>query len=471
MNKRIKTGVNVFVSVIICFAILCMINFLSARHYQRFDLSSSKMYSLSDKTIKVLNSLDDKVNVYVLFQPISPMYDRIKRLLEEYSGKNKKILVQYVDPARDLAQVKVLVDKYKVEHEDIIIFDYKGKMKFVGNQEIAEYDYSGIYQGKAPQFKAFKGEQAFTSALLEIIKGQNKTVFFTTGHGEKTIKDKSEKGISNVVNLLHEDNLKIEELVLLDKEKIPANVNLIVIAGPTKAFLANEIKILKEYILEKKGKVFFLLDPIVDTGLEKMLLDFGVNVGDNVVVDPFRKLPFVSAANLFITEYTPHEITSGMKNMATIYPLARSVGRLEDKSPSGFVVIELGKTSDKGWGEVDYSESPFEYKEGKDLKGPVPISAIAYDPKDKESGKIAVVGNSNFVINTQVGNLGNADFFLNTVNWLVEQEELISISPKSPERMSMILSSVQMQTVFWIFVIGMPLIWIIIGIVVYLRRR
>ena len=479
VNKRIKTGINVVVSICLCFLILVFINFIAARHYKKFDISKSQFYSLSEKTINVLNTLDEPVKVIVFFQPNQAMYVRVKRLLDEYKSNSDKIKVEFVDPAKDIARVKLLAEKYKIEHTEIVIFEYKDNIKYVYTNEIAEYDYSGVYQGRPPVFQAFKGEAAFTSAILSVKKKEQEKIYFTSGHGEKSITDNSEKGLARTTQILKENNYKTEEINLIGKEKLSDDIKILIIAGPVKSFMENEIKLLREFI-KKGGKLLLLIDPLEYSGLESLMTEFGIVIGNTIVVDPARKLPFVSPANLFVVEYNQHEITKSMQNVSTLYPLARSISEAEDKK--GFTVTELTKTSLEGWAEMNFNNSPFAYDEGKDVKGPVSIAVAAVGPKIQQakeeeavssdlSAKVVVIGDSDFITNTQIVSLGNADFFTNSINWLMERKELIAISPKVPERVSLMLNASQMGMIFWLFVLGVPFLWLLIGSVVVVKRR
>jgi hypothetical protein len=256
---------------------------------------------------------------------------------------------------------------------------------------------------------AFKGEDAFTSAIIAVTRGTAPTVWFTSGHGEKTVDDPEPQGLSDLRDALTQQDVAVETVTLLERAEIPAEAKLVVIAGPTRRFTNQEIDLLQAY-LTRGGKVLALLDPLDESGLAEWLGGWGILIGDDIVVDPARQLPFVSAANLFVTEYAPHPLVEKMKTLATLFPLARSV------KPEGVVVTPLALTSPGGWGETQTSAQPFEFTEGQDLKGPASIAAAAERtiPAQGETpaavARMVVIGDSDFATNAQLPNVGNRDF-------------------------------------------------------------
>ena len=470
LTRKMAIGTNVILMGVLAILFLGMVNYLGARHYQRKDFTKMKIYSLSDQTKAILKELKQPVKLIVFFQPTHPLYVPIRELLNNYQYQGgENIEVEFIDPERDLARAKLLADKYKIDDLNLVIFESGDRNKYIGNQEIADYDYQG-FLGGAPRLKAFKGESAFTSAILSVTEARQPVLYFVKGHGEKEIGQYAPEGYSDASKLLQRNNFKIEELVLVRESQIPENSDLVIIAGPTTSLTDQEVKILNQY-LSAGGKILIMVDPLANTGLVEFLKQWRVSLGDDIVVDPAKKLPFVSPANLFVSDYGSHPITEKMKGLATMYPLVRSVGILSF-SVEGVTVTELAKTTSYGWGEVKVQETQFTFNEGEDRKGPVPI-AVAVEKKisDQKSARMVVIGDSEFLINSQVGNLGNKDFFLNIVHWLVQQEKRIAIGPKIPEEVYLNLTRSQMDGILLQTVVGLPALTLIAGGIVLWRRR
>ncbi len=470
-NKAV-IGANVTVMVVLALLLFGMANYFSARHYHRFDLTRIKIYSLSDQSKAILKELKGPIKITVFFQPTHALYGPMRELLQgyQYHG-DKKVEVEFVDPGRDYARAKILAEKYKIDDMNLVIFESGDRNKYIGAQAIADYDYQGFFGGGAPKLKAFRGEEAFTSAILAVTEERKPSIYFMTGHGEKEIeKTDPAAGYSVVSQLLQHANFDVQEFSLLREGKIPQTADLVVLAGPNVALAEMEIQELGMY-LDGGGKLLLMADPLTEPGLTELLKKHGIELGNDVIVDPAKKLPFVSPANVFITEYGSHPITEKIQGLATLFPLARSVSPAAPL-PSDISVVELAKTTSYGWGEAKTAVNEFQFNEGEDKKGPVSI-AVAMEKKleGEKTARMVVIGDSDFISNSQLGNLGNKDFFFNIIHWLVQQEKKIAIGPKIPEQVNLNLNASQMGQVFWETIIGLPLLSLALGGAVLWRRR
>jgi hypothetical protein len=185
---RFQIGINVIVQVAILIVLAAMVNYLGFEHYRRWDLSRDKKYELSDKTKHFLESIKNKVRVTVFFGAQNPISGDVQTLLTEYQyASHGKVDVEYVDPERNLTRAKELFDKYKVvTDESVLIVDYQGRSKTVKASEMADMDQGNPMAGEPPKVTAFKGEQAITSALIDVVEGKKNTVGYIVGHKEPT---------------------------------------------------------------------------------------------------------------------------------------------------------------------------------------------------------------------------------------------------------------------------------------------
>ncbi len=484
----ILSSANFLVTAVLLGALFILVNFIASRRYARTDLSRQQMTTLSEQTLRALDSLTDPVSVSVFFQPTSRLYDLTHDLLDEYARRSPKIQVEYVDPQQDIARARQLVKELEIKDLNLVVFraglpaapdgsaQAGSRRKYLTDADLAEYDYRAMQLGGGePRVTAFKGEDAFTSALIGVTRTAAPTVWFTSGHGEKSLEDGEPTGLSEVKKVLSQQDITLETVTLLERTEIPADVQLVVIAGPERRFTEQEIGILQTY-LERGGKVLALVDPLEDTGLEPWLATWGVVVGQDIVVDPARQLPFVSAANLFVTEYTIHPVVEKMKTLATLFPLARSV-RPAQPLPEGITATALTLTSAEGWGETQTSVKTFEFNEGQDLKGPVSIAVAAERTVPAKGSareaktRLVVIGDSDFTLNAQLPNVGNRDFLLGCVYWLTEQEQLIGIGPKPLNAVTLNLTGAQLTGVFWFSFLALPLACGGLGALMWWMRR
>src|SRR5664280_513779 len=169
--------------IVLAVALVGMVNWLGYRHYSRGDWTSSKLYTLSEKSLNVLKGLTKDVRVVVM-TPSTPLFSETKELLDRYQAASPKIKVEFIDPERDPLRTKALAQEFGVSTANTAVFYSEGSKKYVTSDQLAEYDYSGMQTGQAPKLKGFKGEEQFTSAILGVVNPKVPKIYFSTGHDE-----------------------------------------------------------------------------------------------------------------------------------------------------------------------------------------------------------------------------------------------------------------------------------------------
>ena len=477
--RRWLSRLNLAATLLFLGVLFIFVNFIASRRYVRADLTRTKITALSDKTTQVLAQLGGPLTVTVFYQPTHGLYQLVRDLLTEYEARCQKLLIEYVDPEQDIARAKQLAQQLEIDRINLVVFQVGGRHKYLSDTDLAEYDYSRMALSGQPALKAFKGEDAFTSAILAVTQAAQPLVWASRGHGEKSLEEQGPEGLSALKKFLERDNIKVEPVTLLEQPEIPASVGAVVIAGPTRRLLEQETALLRAY-LESGGRLLVLVDPLEESGLEELLKSWGVELGQNIVVDPAQQLPFISAGNLFVTTYTQHPIVEKMQTLMTLFPLARSV-RPADTVKEELTVTPLALTSPQGWGETDTQAAEFQFSEGADLKGPVSIAtavertgdAPARLPRETGGGqaRLVVIGDSDFTANGQLENVGNLDLILGAFHWLIAQEQLIGIGPKPLESIKLNLTAGQLSGVFWFSFAGLPLLIASFGVGVWWTRR
>jgi ABC-type uncharacterized transport system involved in gliding motility auxiliary subunit len=487
------------VGIALVLAIFVIANYFGWKYHKRLDWTSDKLYTLSEKSTQVVEALDKDVEVVVFMSPADPLFGSVSELLGSYEAASPRLSVRFLDVEKNLAEAQSLVDKYEVASLNVVVFDSGEDRRVVDATDLADYDYSGLQFGQQPEMTGFKGEQEFTSALIDLVESRKPRVLFTVGHGELDLDDFSPDGISLARDLLGKDNFELESWSSVGEQSVPEGTDLLVVAGPTSNFIEPEVQVLHDYI-ESGGRTLFMIDPtlapaggLLATGLEPLLEEYGVRLRDDIVVDPANPLPFFSADTIFVTAYAEHEITRSLSQaqLPVILGLARSVGMGEPMEE--LKVTELMMTSVEGWGETDLEQLQQVELHEEDLGGPVPLAVAvevfeevdpvaetgldeettAGDEATSSSGdlRLVVVGDSDFATNGQLQQMPNATFLANTLNWLVERETLIGIPPKKPEYVRLSLSQSEMSKVTWLVLVVLPGLTILLGFAIYWQRR
>ena len=514
--------------VLLAAALLLIVNYFGWKYYHRFDWTGSKIYSLSEKSRGVVAGLERDVEALVFMSPAEELYTPVRELLARYEAASPRIRVRVVDPEKNLLESQEVVKKYQLASARVVVFESGEARRVVEATDLADYDYSGMQMGEGARMTGFKGEQRFTGALLELQEDRKPKILFTTGHGERSLDSFEPTSLSMAQDLLGRDNFEIEEWASLGQAAVPEGTDLIVIAGPTAGFVAPELEALGAY-LARGGRILALVDPTLpagagalsDTGLNAWLAGFGIQLGNDIVVDPANPLPFFGPETIFAVGYGDHPITRGLRERQepAIFPLARSVAKGE--VPEGFEATELVRTSDQGWGETNLTDLQAVKKDPADPAGPVSIAVAVAPPEPvAEDGaaateedpaaaagatapapggaaeaegatetpeaaaaaegaaaapaprmRLVVIGDSDFATNAQLANAGNPTLLANAVNWLVERQQALGIPPKAPEEVRLTLSGSQLATIFWLVAAILPLAAVTAGVGVYLRRR
>lgn len=454
-------GANTLFLTAIVMGILIFANLLAFRHKHRFDFTEGGYFTLAPQTKKFISNLPREVKLTAFFQTDSVEKIAFANLVAGYLEETDKIKLQYVDPDKNPAVTK----QYGVTTYGTVALESGDKETKIQNAR----------------------EENITNALLKVTRDEQKVIYFLEGHNESKISSDDNLGYATAKKNLEQDGFIVNPLLLLQSGKVPKDASVLVIPGPKKPIQDEEKEIIEDY-LNSGGSVFMLIDPKSSSGMEDFLKKWGIEIGDNIVIDPMSKLFGGDFAAPVVNQYTVHEITNDFA-LATIFPIIRSVRGVP---VAGIDTTELLKTSANSWAESDFKSGTVDYNEGKDIKGPVPVSVIAIknlretSPKNPDSPESAaelkenkpplkamllVVGDSDFSNNRYTGFSGNGDFFLNAVSWLAEEENLISIRPKerksTPIQMTQSLGSA-------IFVTGIficPGLIAAMGIRIWWRRR
>ena len=481
MNPRSAFRLTLAASVAVGLGILVLVNWLGARHYRRFDWTGSGLYSLSEKTEKVLAELKTPVTVTVFMTEGTPMFAETQELLRRYKAKSALLTVETLDPTRNRARAEALVKDFGVTGASVV-FKSGEKKKHVGTDALAEMDYSRAQFGGEPSIKSFKGEQEFTSAILSVTQTRAPKVVFTTGHGERKMDERSREGFWALAETLRRDNCTVEGWASLGAApEVPAGTDLVVVAGPRSAFTEPETAAISRY-LDGGGRVMLFLDvelapggprSFLDLGLSPLLSAWGVSLGTDIVIDPKSAVPLMGADTFFASTFRPHPVTKLLEGSAVVFSLARSVALVE-KLPEGRAGTVLVETTADGWGETDLAKLEVKVeKDEKDVAGPVPV-AVALEgtaPGQTAKARLVVFGDADFASNGGLPNAANSYLAAAAANWAMEREALVSIPPKSTDQVAVTMTRGDIGRITLVAVVLLPLLAVALGVGIYFKRR
>jgi hypothetical protein len=497
---RVRIGVNIIVQVALLLFLAIAANYLGFEHYKRWDLSRDQKYALSDKTKRFLETIKGKMRVTVFFSANSPIGQDVQSLLTEYQyAAKEKIDIEHIDPERNYSRAKALVDKYKiVSDESQIILDYDNRNKAVKASEMAEMDQGNPMFGEPPKMIAFKGEQAITSAMIDLVEGKKNAVGYVLGHKEPPIADTpasispsmapdqgTRSPLSLVKTVIENENIKFQELNLFEVPEIPADLKTIVINGPQYDLSEREMKLLHNF-WGKQGRILLLLDPSAKTPkLQAFVNDLGAKVNDDRLMAVVKTgIQEMARVRDVIGRFLPESpITKKLADVRGIFVGGTSSLTLEqDRVRAANVRLQPLIQAEKGyWAEKDYNSTDEAKLQADAAANPgtplfigvsIEKGGSADERVQTNSARMVVVTNASFVLDTSITQDQQAlDFMSGSVNWLLSREQLIGIAPKVPKTLTFSLDDNAMRNLRWLILVMLPLIPAVLGFGVWWYRR
>ncbi len=459
---RLKSTSNLTAAILLVLALVVVITLLSERHYIRWDLTATGEHTLSEKTLQVLETIEEPVHIKAFSREGHPDADEVERLLGAYHYASPDITYELIDPDRNPAVTR----RYNIRSLNSMVLEGYGKTQTV----------------------KLVDEERITNGLIRLSKSESRVCYWVSGHGERSFEGREPGDLSSLQEDLSDQNYRFEKLYLM-KRDVPEDATVVVVAAPKKPLFPEEVDSLRGY-LEGGGSLVIFLEPFMDGGLRPFLAEYGIRTSEDVIVDKMSRVMGGDYLLPMVAEYGSHEITRDFR-LTSFFELARSVEASEKAGPN-IETTPLAMTSPESWAETDLEaldrgEVGFDPEE--DRKGPLSLAAISeIRPPLKKAGKegeedapapgdpsgagrLVVFGDADFASNKYFHTSGNADFILNTMNYLAGREDFITIQKKHRDVEALMLNREQGMLVFWIPVVVIPLCVLILGTVVFLRRR
>jgi len=491
-GRQLRYGGNTFVLVLVVLGILGALNYLAFRHNERVDLTEGGRHSLSDQTRKVVSGLSEDVKITYFGR--SPELLRGRERLRDYEALSDRLDVEYVDPVKD----PIKAQSFGVRPPYPVVFIERGERR----EKITN-----------------DSEQDLTNALIKVFRDETKTVCFEEGEGERDSADFSERGFSAVKDALGESQYETKTITPIRDSSVPEDCTVVVVAGPESDLLPPVVEALDAYVTAGGGLLVMVEPPFEgsQTNLEAMLANWNIETGKDVVLDVsgVGQLFGTGALAPLALSYPYHEITKDFR-LTTAFATARRV-EAGSGGREGVVAQSIAETAPKAWAETDLSLNDPQPDEGVDTLGPISLAVAATVPAprsetdaaadspepdvtagateagdddeaapdgaepdeaaeedptpDPREGRVVAFGDADFASNGYLSFEGNSDLLLNSVAWLAEDADLISVRPKEPDDQRVFLTQLQQGNVFIVALILLPGIFIVAGVASWWRRR
>ena len=465
-------------------ALIIFINAIFANYSKRIDLTEKGLYSLSAETKAHLRILKHPTKIQVLLprdsaQPeLELIHTHLGHLLRSFQvsgmvNRDQLLGVEYIDPYRQRTKAQSVFNRFNIKDENIILVSQEDRYQIIRQAD--------LYEVVDNQISGFKGEQAITSAIINVNSGETHNVYFLFGHGEMRLKDSdAQNGLSQVKAFLENRNFNTHSLNLLKENAIPENASLVIVASPQAELMPVEVDLLRRYMNDRNGRLIVLIDPGRLHGMNELFFDWGILAENEFIYESDSSL-ISNSDDFIIHQFAEHPINELLLdyNLNAVFgqprpikkdPLATANKRLSVK--------EILGTSESSWIERNYgTEFPPSYHPKKDLKGPISIAAVSnlsyLSSLDINipSGRIAVFGNATFISNNHFQIFGNQILFNNTLNWILDRMHLLKIPIRTIETFQITMSQRDTQVMLAYYTIPPILIALWGFLILYLRKR
>lgn len=469
-TRAFRVGGYSVAAVVIVLAIAIVINLLAAAipaRYTQFDTTSNQLFTISDQTEKVLDSLDGPVTIYWIVRA-GQEDETLGTLLDRYAALSSQIRVEKKDPDVYPTFVQQYVSGSVTDNS--LVVESGQRSRYVDYYDIYEYDYSSYYYTGSYSV-SFAGESALTSAIDYVVSETLPTVYALTGHGESELS-------STFASAVEKENIEVLSLSLLTQEAVPEDADAILICAPQRDISEEEKELLLAY-LQKGGSLMLLTSPLQDgalTNLEAVMAEYGVTAQEGIVVEGSQNYYAGGRPYLLLPSLSSHAITAPLSENGyyVLLPVAQGL-TVSDGLRDSLSVTQLLTTSSSAFSKLaGYDLTTYEKEDG-DIDGPFALAVAVTETLEDDQETNIVWVSSGALVDENYNELvagGNQDFFLNALNWMCEQDESgLSIHSKSLSYEYLTMSSGTASCLTILIIAIIPLVYLVIGITIWVRRK
>ncbi|MGN6643810.1 MAG: GldG family protein [Verrucomicrobiota bacterium] len=474
-GRKWTIGFNVALVTVLVLAVTVMTNYLSGHYFKRLHLSSNTRIELSPRTVGFVQSITNPVQVTLYYDKDETLFSDVSELLKEYHALNSKIRIRTVDYLRDPGSAEELRIKYNLgasTNKNWVIFDCDGHVQKVEGGTLAQYTLEQVPNPTALEYRkkpvAFNGEMLFTAALLGTVNPKPLHAYYLEGHGEHPVNDQP-MGFDKFLSMVQQNYIQVAPLQLSGTNAIPEDCNLLIIAGPRDAMPTNELDRIDEYLNEggRLLAMFNVASTNQQTGLEKILAKWGVQVGSELISDPEST---TVGSDVLVWNFRNHPAVNPLTGSRLDMILPRTIHKIDStaSSNSGLDVEEIAFSGPRSHLRNAPASQPLQ-------AWPLMVAV------EQTSGKIAaqrgatrilVLGDSIFLGNYQIKIGANADFVNYAINWLVERNVMMQgVGPRPVTEFRLLISKPRMQTLQWILLGAIPGGILLFGGIIWVSRR
>lgn len=443
---RVRLTVQSWLFLALFVALVTLLAFIAQDERREWDVTRSARNTLSQPTLDVLRQIDGPVTITAFAVAQDASGANVHKIIEErlrpYRRAKPDLALSIVDPREDPKRAEAAGIRTPSE----FVIEYRRR-----TEHLALGDFT---------------EQSFANVLMRLMRGSASLVLWLEGHGERRLDGIANHDLGEFGRQLQQKGIKLNSVNLALAQEVPANASLLVITAPQTDLQPSEVEKIQRYV-QAGGNLLWLIDPEPLRGMQPIAEMLGLVLTPGTVVDfavrPRAGPPVFAVA----TSYGQHPITAAFRYNA-MFPYARQIGISDIEEWRVSPLIEVAQ---RGWVEMGKLEEKPAFDASRDLPGPVNIAAAFERAAGDKQQRIVVVGNGAFLSNAYLGNAGNLQLGVATVNWLTAEDDMIAIDPRPAADSRIQIDQMTLYLIGFGFLLVLPLVFIVTGVVIWWRRR
>lgn len=430
---------------VLAVAIACLVVYILKDSKLQWDLTQNKRNSLTQSTVDVLSKLKGPIQITAYATPqdsrTGDLQSQIKEVIAGYQRIKPDISLSFVDPREQPKRT----EEAGIRTNGELVIEY----------------------AQRKQHLTTLSESEMVNVLMRLARNKERLIMFVDGHGERKPDGGANHDLGEFARQLQNKGFRTSSLSLAVAQAVPDNAAALVITHPRVDYLPGEVDKILGY-LDKGGALLWMLDPEPLRGLQPVADLLGLQLTPGLVVDPEAAALRVDPTVAIASSYGMHAITDGFR-LFSAFPQARQI--IPNPESKMWRFAPLVEVSARGWLESDAARPPFAFDAKTDVRGPVVVAGAFERNIEAHKQRVIVVGTGQFLSNTFVGNGGNLDLGVNMLNWLTDDEGLITVQPRTKVDSRLNLTQGQMTLIGLGFLLVIPLFFLFCGGAIWWRRR
>lgn len=432
------------ISVLLILAGAGLGGYVFLNHHWQWDLTQNGRHSLSQASRKVLSEMPGPatVTVFAALQDAQPgdVRQPIRDFVSRYQNLKPDLTLKFIDPTREPQRSR----EEGVRLNGELVLTYRGRSEHLTTLN----------------------EQDFTNALMRLARAKTHRLTTLIGHGERRLDKDGPHELGEFGRQISRKGFQVGALNLTAEAEVPADVDVLLLTQGRTEIRQGETDKIKRY-LARGGNLLWLLEPGPLRGLDPVADALNLNLAPGTVVDPAGQEQGFGQATAVAASYGATPMTAQF-DLITVFPLARAVAINDDP---GWHVTPLIEVAPRGWLETGAPDESATFDRKRETGGPIVIALTLARDQDETRQRVAVIGSTEFLANSHIGNGGNLDLGINLLNWLAGDSHLITIQPKNTLDGRLSLGRSDATALALGFLIILPLLFFLGAALVWRQRR